>query len=520
MFRAVSVAIALALTGSTAMAELQNLEVGGSIQIYGNYYTDFFENRDDTRIGAAGLFGRPVGSFARDPLSQALVLIIRTDNSGTAEGLSWVEQRTALHIRADFTDSVSTFIELDSINDWGTDFRANYVTGLDGPGAGEIDLYQAYIEVRELGGLPLRLRLGRQELILGNEWLVGNNSLFDPFSYLSFDGARLTYGADKFSVDAFWMKLNENFASFGDGDAELYGLYGSYTGLEDFELNLYWLLVRDGVDIEDVAGLGITERFEDWLGVDNYDTTTIHTVGLRAAGTVARFDVEAEIAYQFGDASTAGAAFAPFTYGDDSASYGEWAGQFSIGYGFETKWSPYVYFGGEYYGGEDNRDQSILEFLNPFDRPDASISFNRLFSSWESENFLDAGNLSNIWLLKAGISAEPTEKIEVGLDLIYFETVDSFRSPVLGRFGARRIPILTPFPWGGKESDSTLGYETTLWFSYAYSADLSFEAGWAHFFTGDGLEDGNFVDQNGFGFFGGLDNDDAEYFYAGTTISF
>ena len=45
MFRAVSVAIALALTGSTAMAELQNLEVGGSIQIYGNYYTDFFENR-------------------------------------------------------------------------------------------------------------------------------------------------------------------------------------------------------------------------------------------------------------------------------------------------------------------------------------------------------------------------------------------------------------------------------------------------------------------------------------------
>ena len=511
----VTLGIAAASSG-----ELQEVEVGGSLEIYGNYYSNFYENADDSRARAGSLFGRPVGSLARDPDTGALVSAIRSFDGDGAEGFATVEQRTSLHLTAHFTDHISTFIEFDQISDWGDSFRSDYITGADGAGSDSVDLYQAYINVDELWGLPLQLRVGRQELILGNEWLVGRNAYFDPLSYLSFDGVRLTYRAGAVEVNGFWMKLNEQFQGFGEGDVDLFGLYNSYTGIEDWEFNLYWLLLRDGADIEDVNGGIFSEAFEAFLGLDNYPTTAFHTVGIRGAGVVGNFDLEVEIAYQFGDASTAGVTFAPFGYGDNNARYNVWAGQFSVGYSVDAPWNPYFYFGGEYYGGEDNRDPSPFAALNPFARPEASLSFNRLFSSWEVDNFLDGGSLSNVWLLKAGVSATPTEKLEIGVDVMYFETVDPFRSPVLGRFGASRLPVYTPFPWGGKESDSTLGVETGLWVTYAYSDDLSFEAGWSHFFTGEGLEDGNFVDQNGFGFYGGLDSDDGDYLYVGTKITF
>lgn len=501
-------------------AELQQVDVGGSLQIYGHYYTDFYENNDPTRIAPGPLVGRPIGSIARDPLTRALVSGIRTFDGDGSEGVAWVEQRTALHLNARFTDEVSAFIEFDSISEWGTDFRSNTITGIDTTGNSDVNLYQAYIEANAMWGLPIRLRLGRQELLLGNEWLVGNNYWYNPLTNLSFDGIRLTYGTGPFTVDAFGMKLNENLKGFADGDAELYGLYGSYTGLEDVTLDLYWLLLRDGADIEDVQGTLFVETVESLLGVDDYDTTTIHTIGLRAAAAWGGIDLEGEIAYQFGDASAIGATFAPVIYGDNNASYSTWAGNITLGYTFDSAWNPRVYVGGEYYGGEDNRDRSLFDMLNPFDKPDASVSFNRLFTSWEADWFLDANNLSNVWILKAGVSANPTEKIEVGLDALYFETVDTFRSPVLGRFGASRMPVYALTPWGGKESDPDLGTETVLWMAYAYSDDLLFEAGWAHFFTGDGLEDGNFVNLNGLGFYGGLDNDDGDYFYMGSTITF
>ncbi len=511
---------ALGLGTLDVQSELQQIDVGGSLQIYGNYYTDFYENNDETRIAPSAIQGRPIGASALDELTGAVLSGIRAFGGDGAEGAAWVETRTALHVNAVFTDEVSVYIGLDSISDWGTDFRSNYVTGQDSAGGGDVSLYQAYIELNELAGLPVRLRLGRQELILGNEWLVGNNFWFNPLTYLSFDGARLTYGADTFTVDAFWMKLNENLGGFANGDAELYGIYGSYTGVEDFAFDLYWLLLRDGIDLEDVAGGYLNERLEDLLGVDNYQTTAIHTLGLRGAGTLGAFDLEGEIAIQFGEAATTGATFAPYVYGDDSASYSTWAGNFTVGYTFASAWAPRIYVGGEYYGGEDNRDRSLLEVINPFDKPDASFSFNRIFSSWEVDWFLDGGSLSNVWLLKTGVSATPTEKFEVGLDAIYFETVDPFRSPVLGRFGRSRLPVYSPFPWGGKKSDGTLGTETIAWVTFNYSDDLLFEAGWAHFFTGKGLEEGNFVDQNGLGFYGGLDQDDADYFYLGTTLTF
>ena len=77
-------ALVLSMAG-VAVAELQNVEVGGKLTIRGDYW--------------------------------------RMDKFGAT---SIVEQRTLLNVKADFTNDVSTFIEFDSYNNWGDGFRSNH----------------------------------------------------------------------------------------------------------------------------------------------------------------------------------------------------------------------------------------------------------------------------------------------------------------------------------------------------------------------------------------------------------
>ena len=141
--------------GATAFAELQNVEVGGSLRIRGNMY----DMDDDPGTVRTSPYHWPF--HARVPR--------------TYVDTSFIEQRTRLNVKADFTDDVSAFIEVDSYDAWGEDFRSNYVTGVDGRAASgdDVEMYQAYIEARDMWGTPLMMRAGRQELSLGSEWLVG-----------------------------------------------------------------------------------------------------------------------------------------------------------------------------------------------------------------------------------------------------------------------------------------------------------------------------------------------------------
>src|SRR5690606_24679161 len=123
--------------------------------------------------------------------------------------------------------------------------------------------------------------------------------------------------------------------------------------------------------------------------------------------------------------------------------------------------------------------------------------------TWEADWFLDGSALSNLWIAKAGVSLSPTEKIEVGLDLLYMEALDAFDTPVWRRVGPGRVPLTFLFPFQTRKSDTDLGVQTIVRAEYAYTDDLTLESGWAHLFTGEGLEDGNFVDANGLEFLGG-----------------
>ncbi len=515
-----------ALFALPVAAELQSVQVGGELRIRGNYWRHSFERPTGNalvgnfvRWNSNSVRWRPIGDAIG---GQTIVSFFDWDDTGNDYEL--VEQRTRLNVRADFTDAVAVFIELESYDVWGEDFRSDYLTGLDRRGAGSVETYQAYIEVNALFGAPVRARIGRQELVLGAGWLLGANNAIPEFPGLSFDAVRLTYARDCFTLDAFFAKLAERTGIEKDGDVDLYGLYAACAPKDAIHAGLYWLLVRDAISRSDTDAGPLVEALEDWLGLDDYDPTCLHTIGGRLSGVAAGFDYSLEAAYQFGNASAPGALFRPITYGDDDADFDAWAGDLEVGYTFDAAWSPRVWLGAAYFEGEDQRDISFREWLNPFTAlapAEASISFNRLFSDKVYSYFLDdQAALSNFWTVRGGLSVSPTECLRLGAYAAWFEALETFGQPLHLRVNGVRVPLALPFTFWTQPSDDSLGWEAGLWAEYAYSQDLRFRAGWSHFFTGDGLYDGNYIDLNGLAFNGGTDDNDADYFFLEAVIRF
>jgi hypothetical protein len=220
-----------------------------------------------------------------------------------------------------------------------------------------------------------------------------------------------------------------------------------------------------------------------------------------------------------------GAPFLGFRYVDSDADFDNLGLDVEVGYTFiNVKFRPHLYAGYAYFEGNDESDITLWERINPFGERDVSTAFNRLFTEAEYSDFLDIeGGLSNVWVGTLGAWADFTDKIRVTGELVHFEVVDPFERPIYSNrwlvpvFGAGTISFLSPFT---RESDDDLGWEGRLIMDYQYSDDLRFELGYSHFFTGDGIEDGNFIDFNGLQIAGGLDSDDADYVYFLTNLKF
>ena len=161
--------VAVCLLASMAVAELQNVQVGGEIRIRGRYWRNGWDGIRETRIPNFFVPLRPIGPFGVTSLY---------DWSSQQNDRKIVEQRSALHVQADFTDDVCAYIDLHDWFLWGEDFRSDYVTGADfrANTSDDVEVYQAYIQAENLMSVDnLRLRIGRQDIVMGKGWLVGSH---------------------------------------------------------------------------------------------------------------------------------------------------------------------------------------------------------------------------------------------------------------------------------------------------------------------------------------------------------
>lgn len=158
------------------------------------------------------------------------------------------------------------------------------------------DVLQAYVDwtLAEPAGRPVKLRVGRQLLSLGSQYLV--SALPWANTFRNFEGFRLSSPGEVLDLDAFVMRpvngppfgiVRPRSADQADFSRTFSGVYASYHGLEHNTFDVYWFWLREQ---EPLASRMDGSR---------------HTVGVRWLGShregVGRlWSWELEGAYQFG----------------------------------------------------------------------------------------------------------------------------------------------------------------------------------------------------------------------------
>ncbi len=172
-----------------------------------------------------------------------------------------------LGIDADLTDNVSVKTRLLNERDWDTDDSHNT----------EMILDLASITLKEFLYSPLTLKLGRQELHLGSEMIVGdpddNNSAAgllaagvtgqpDLSKRKSFDAVRATLDYSPLVVEAVIAKITELDHAIKD-DETLYGVIGTYDVGDDWDsvAEVYYFdRVREKGNANVTIALGASDR--------------------------------------------------------------------------------------------------------------------------------------------------------------------------------------------------------------------------------------------------------------------
>jgi alginate export protein len=366
-----------------------------------------------------------------------------------------------------------------------------FVAGSEGDDP--FDLRQGYVELGNPAKFPLVAKVGRQELIYGDERLIG---AFDWNNFTrTFDAVKLRYDApeQKFWVDAFASHVVEirqhgpgenrgwtfNDANWRDTFA---GIYGSTTLVPKQTTDLYFLYRnKKNNDPLYQDSLGNTAR--------PYDIKQeVYTVGARVKslpGTLNGFDYEAEGAYQFGrDQGRIGLTY-PNALGV-SLDHEAFAFEARLGYTWEDlKWKPRL--GVEYSfasGDTDPNDDKDESFLNLFPTNHKFYGYMDLFA-WK-----------NIHNPVASLKFAPDPKVTVQLDGHGFWLVTNEDA----WYRANAVAQVRPFSPAAADANTFVGTEFDLTVGYTVHRALKFLAGYSHFFAGPYLEDTGAADDADFGY--------------------
>jgi len=325
------------------------------------------------------------------------------------------------------------------------------VTGIDTDET--ISVYQAYIQADEMFDYPVSAKLGRQAMPKGTELLMGEDRFYQG---LSFDAVQLTYAENDIAVDVWFAKLVERFNTESDCDDDLYGVYGTYTGLEDMVIDAYVLYLRQA-------------RRGGMAETDNQ-----YTLGARAAGTDpwVGLSYNAEVAAQLGEDG-----------GDND--YEGWLIDLLLSYAIEAEYNPNVFFGYTFTTGDDDPNDNDNEtFTFPFTDRHARWGYADLFG------------LGNLNVFKLGASADATDKLKVIAQILWFLVHED-----KGMLNVAGTPVAS------NSNDDSVAQELDISLAYAYSDDLQFELTYGHVFADDWMEDS-------------LSDDDVDMVYAQALVTF
>jgi hypothetical protein len=338
------------------------------------------------------------------------------------------------------------------------------------PEADEFDLHQAYVVVGNHKEFPVSLKIGRQEMIYGDERLIGA-FLWNNIGRV-FDAAKVRWQNPWFGVDVFGSRPvipdNHNFNM--SNDYEYFS--GAYfnSKLIPHQTTEWYFLARN-VSPKALSYTGVTQL--------PFSARDIYTFGIRVKSTPGElngWDYNAEAIGQLGHFNDPAAPAGT----DPSLEHQAFAFFAGGGYTFsDVKFSPRV--GLEYNFGSGDSDPTD----NKHETFDNLYPTNHKF--YGSMDFVSLQNIHNI---RVNSSAKFLPRLTVNADYHLFwlaDTHDNFYTAGGGRRGGT-----APTPGTGyginPTYDDFVGSEIDLVTTYAINSQATLEAGYGHFFTGKYIE--------------------------------
>ncbi len=294
----------------------------------------------------------------------------------------------------------------------------------------------AWGQYSDIMGTGLTLRLGRQDLIYGDGFVLLDGTPQDGSMTIAFDAAKLTWAHDWGSSDLIYAKLHENNNQRAD-DEDLYGLYNKFK-FDDYGLGLEpYFLVRNKNDAVDTTGIGpATYPFAA------YDPSPKEETFLLGARATYNLDVAEDVNLAF--AAEGGKQFGEMDFsnsplvgvnpasgfsrfgGDDTVDRDAWGGQFHGTLTFKSvPWTPSVKAGVSYMSGDDP-NTADYEGWDDFYGQWPKYSELYVYSLYDGFKFLNGGNdvdvgvWSNMIIPELKITMKPTDRWTQTLRALYF----------------------------------------------------------------------------------------------------
>jgi len=357
---------------------------------------------------------------------------------------------TRIWIGAELTDNVSAVVRLINEKDWGnsviqTAAGAAGIAGLPLNTSQGIDIDLAYIKLKDLLMPGLTATLGRQEILLGKGFVVGNANGLVPYATAntaiaaadmtarkSFDAWRLDYEAGTIPLtftlfDAKIIQENANIPFVG-------GLPPLPLGID---ANLMGLNVAYKLDNLAIEGYAINFNTE----IPTIDDIDITTLGLRIDHSVLAapgLNYNIEAAMQTGDIITVGAE--------------GWAGNADISYTFQNPMQPKIGAAWFYASGDKAATADVEGWVNIFS-DNLGDRVGRLTNAAAGQNIASVPFLGmNNSIPKLYASIKPGEKHSLSLALFPASTV-----------------VVKPGTLANE-----IGWEVDLGYTYQYTEDVSF----------------------------------------------
>jgi len=348
----------------------------------------------------------------------------RDFNSSTSM-FGFTELRTRLNANYSASKRVSGIIQLQDSRIFGQE--ASTLSNSQ-----NIDIHQAYINFDNFFKLPVDIRVGRTEYILGNERLVGAVDWNNVGR--SFDGGTLHININKVKVDLFGFNVDENLMQ---GDS----LDNIFTGL----IIGFKLFGSHNLDV-----FGMNQN------IYNSESLSRTTTGFYLKGNFNKFFHEAEFAYQLGD--YVDNRNNPGTTQDINALYFA----YNAGYAFKSKVKPVVGLGVDYLSGDKDLTDDKYEVFNTM------YATNHKFYGYMDYFFDIPLNTYGRGLMDANIkfSIKPWKPFTAKVHFHIFNSTEDF-------------DLIS----GGKSK--SFGSELDIVLDYEYTNSVLFQGGFGWFMPGD-----------------------------------